>query len=191
VGIALGTALGRSRTGMEYLGPVFAFARAVPPPALIPVFLVLFHLGLRMQLAIIVAGAVWPVLLNTVDGVRSVDATQWDTARSLRTPAHYRVAFVVLPAALPKVFAGLRLSLSIALILMVLSEMVGAVNGIGYQLLFAQRQFDLPAMWAGIGLLGALGYGLNAGLLAVERRALRWQPGRAARTGVARIGVGV
>lgn len=181
LGVGLGTALGRSRTAMDYLGPVFAFARAVPPPALIPVFLVLFHLGLRMQLAIIITGTVWPILLNTVDGVRSVDPTQWETTRSFRTPVHYRVGLVVLPAALPRIFAGVRLGLSIALILMVVSEMVGAVNGIGYQLLFAQRQFDLPVMWAGIALLGALGYGLNAGLLAVERRALRWLPGQAAR----------
>jgi ABC-type nitrate/sulfonate/bicarbonate transport system permease component len=180
VGVALGTALGRSRTGMDYLGPVFAFARAVPPPVLIPVFLVLFGLGVGTQLATIVAGAVWPVLLNTVDGVRSVDSTQWETARSFRTPAYHRIGLVVLPAALPKIFAGLRLSLSIALILMVVSEMVGAVNGIGYQLLFAQRQFDFAVMWAGIVLLGILGYGLNAALLAVERRALRWQPGRQA-----------
>jgi ABC-type nitrate/sulfonate/bicarbonate transport system permease component len=175
VGVGLGTALGRSQTGMDYAGPVFAFARAIPPPALIPVFLVLFHIGVGMQIAVIVAGAVWPILLNTIDGVRSVDAIRWQTVLSLRMPALYRLALVIMPGALPKIFAGLRLSLSIALILMVVSEMVAAGNGIGYQLLFAQRQFDFPAMWAGIALLGVLGYTFNAVLLAVERRALRWQ----------------
>jgi ABC-type nitrate/sulfonate/bicarbonate transport system permease component len=82
---------------------------------------------------------------------------------------------VVLPAALPKIFAGLRVSLSLSLVLMVVSELVGSTNGIGYRLMYDQRQFDLPDMWAGIVLLGVLGYVLNTVLLAVERRALNWQ----------------
>ncbi|PXY31003.1 ABC transporter permease [Prauserella muralis] len=180
VGVGLGTFLGRSKTGMDYVGPLFAFMRAVPPPTLVPVFLVLFSIGTPMKLATIVFGSVWPILLNTVDGVRSVSTTQRETAESFRTPKAYWVTMVVLPAALPKIFAGLRLSLSLALILMVVSEMVGATDGIGYQLIFAQQRFDFPAMWAWIVLLGVLGYGLNALLLAVERRMLDWQPTRGA-----------
>lgn len=180
LGIGLGTLLGLSSTGMDYGGALFAFMRAIPPPTLIPVFLVLFGIGTGMQLTTIVFGALWPNLLNTVDGVRSVDAVQRETARSFRTPPHYWIAGVVLPAALPKIFAGLRLSLSIALILMVVSEMVGATNGIGYQLIFAQQGFDFPVMWSWIVLLGALGYGLNTALLGVERRVLGWQPARGA-----------
>ncbi|PRX50272.1 ABC-type nitrate/sulfonate/bicarbonate transport system permease component [Prauserella shujinwangii] len=175
LGVGLGTALGRSRTGMDYVGPLFAFMRAIPPPTLIPVFLVLLSIGTTMKLTTIVFGSVWPILLNTVDGVRSVNATQRDTARSFRTPQRYWITLVVLPAALPKIFAGLRLSLSIALILMVVSEMVGVTDGIGFELIFSQQRFDFPAMWSWIVLLGALGYGLNALLLAVERRMLGWQ----------------
>jgi ABC-type nitrate/sulfonate/bicarbonate transport system permease component len=178
VGIALGTALGRSRTGMDYVGPIFAFFRAIPPPTLVPVFLVLFHIGPGMQLATIIFGSLWPVLLNTVDGVRSVDKVKYETARSFRTPKRYWIAMVVLPAALPKIFAGLRLSLSVSLILMVISELVGSVNGIGYALLYAQRSYDFPAMWAWIVLLGILGFGFNTLLLMVERRVLAWQPTR-------------
>jgi ABC-type nitrate/sulfonate/bicarbonate transport system permease component len=178
VGVTLGTALGRSRTGMDYVGPVFAFFRAIPPPTLVPVFLVLFHIGPSMQFAMIIFGSLWPVLLNTVDGVRSVDKVKQETARSLRTPKRYWITMVVLPTALPKIFAGLRVSLSVALILMVISELVAAYNGIGYAMLAAQRQFQLPDMWAWIVLLGILGYGFNAILLAVERRALAWQPAR-------------
>jgi ABC-type nitrate/sulfonate/bicarbonate transport system permease component len=132
-----------------------------------------------MQVATIVFGALWPVLLNAVDGTRSLDRVQEETVRMLRTPTLHRIAFVVLPAALPKIFAGLRLSLSIAVLLMVVSELVGASNGIGYELIFAQRQFDLPVMWAWIALLGLLGYGLNTLLLVVERRVLSWQPSAA------------
>lgn len=178
VGIALGTALGRSRTGMDYVGPIFAFMRAIPPPTLIPVFIVLFGIYNSMKLATIVFGAVWPILLNTVDGVRSVDPVQTETARSFRTSRYRWITMVVLPAALPKIFAGLRLSLSIAVLLMVVSELVGRTSGLGYQLIFAQRQFDFTIMWAWIVLLGILGWGLNALLLVVERRVLDWQPSR-------------
>lgn len=174
LGVAVGTALGRTRTGMQYVGALFAFFRAMPSPALLPVFIVLAGLDNDMKLALIVFGCVWPVLLNTVDGVRSVDPVKTDTARSYRIPRVQWVTMVVLPAALPKIFAGLRLSLAIAVILMVVSEMVGDTTGIGYRLRFAQTQFAFLDMWAWITLLGIIGYGLNTALLAVERRVLRW-----------------
>lgn len=180
LGVALGTALGRSRTAMHYVGPLFAFFRALPSPALIPVFIVLFGIESGMKLTLIVFGSIWPILLNTVDGVRSVDPVQTDTARSFRTPRRQWLTMVVLPAALPKIFAGLRLSLAIAVILMVVSEMVGTTSGIGYQLDHARAQFDFTTMWAWIVLLGIIGYGLNLAFLIVERWALRWQPTRAA-----------
>ncbi|MFL6143166.1 MAG: ABC transporter permease [Labedaea sp.] len=178
IGITLGTALGRSRTGVDYVGPLFAFIRAIPPPTLIPVFVLLFGLYNEMKLATIMFGAVWPILLNTIDGVRTVDPVQTETARSFRTPRHRWIAMVVLPAALPKIVAGLRLSLSIAVLLMVISELVGHTSGLGYQLIYAQRQFDFTIMWAWIVLLGILGYVLNALFLIVERRVLGWQPSR-------------
>jgi ABC-type nitrate/sulfonate/bicarbonate transport system permease component len=178
IGVVIGTVIGRSRTGMDYVGWLFAFMRAIPPVTLVPVFIVLFGLYTEMKLAVIVFGAVWPILMNTVDGVRSVDQVQTDTARSFRTPRYRWIGGVVLPAALPKIFAGLRVSLSIAVLLMVVSELVGKTSGIGYRLVFAQRQFDFTIMWAWIVLLGILGYGLNALLLVVERYALRWQPSR-------------
>ncbi len=178
LGVALGTVLGRSQTALDYTGPLLSFMRAVPPPALIPVFLVLFGIDNTMKVVTIVFGSIWPIILNTVDGVRSVNPLQQETARSFRTPRHYWITMVVLPAAMPKIFAGLRLSLSLALILMVISEMVGTTNGIGFELMLAQQGFDFTVMWAWIVLLGVLGYGLNALLLAVERRVLSWQPTR-------------
>lgn len=180
LGVALGTALGRSRTGMDYVGPLFAFFRALPSPALLPVFIGLVGLNNDMKLSLIVFSCIWPVLMNTVDGVRSVDAVKTETARSFRTPRTQWVTMVVLPAALPKIFAGLRLSLAIAVIIMVVSELVGDTSGIGAKLTTAQASFDYITMWAWIVLLGILGYVLNLALLAVERRALRWQPTRSA-----------
>ena len=177
VGVALGIGLGRSATALDYVGPLLAFLRAVPPPVLAPVFLLIFSLGTPMQLATIVFGVIWPVILNTVDGARSIDPTQRATARSFRLPRSQWVLGVVLPAALPKIFAGLRVSLSLALILMVIAELLGSTEGLGYQLNIAKNAFDYTAMWSVVVLLGVLGYLFNTLLLAVERRVLRWQPG--------------
>jgi ABC-type nitrate/sulfonate/bicarbonate transport system permease component len=178
VGVVVGLAIGRSRRTSEYLAPLLAFTRAVPPPVLVPVFLILFAAGTPMQLATIAFGVLWPVLLNTADGARDVDPHQIDTAEVYRVTGLRRVRGVILPAAAPRIFAGLRVSLSLALILMVISELVAATNGLGYQLVLAQRGFDFRMMWAAIVLLGILGYGLNAALLGVERRALSWVPVR-------------
>jgi ABC-type nitrate/sulfonate/bicarbonate transport system permease component len=178
VGVTLGIALGRSARGLDYVGPLLAFFRAIPPPVLAPVFLLIFNLGTQMQVATIVFGVIWPLILNSVDGARSVDPTQYATARSFRLPRSQWVLGVVVPAALPKIFAGLRISLSLALILMVISELIGSTEGLGYQLNLAKNTFDFPAMWSVVVLLGVLGYLFNTILLAVERRVLRWQPGR-------------
>ncbi|GAA2969134.1 ABC transporter permease [Actinokineospora diospyrosa] len=175
IGIALGILLGRSRGAMAYLGALFNFLRSIPPPLLVPFFVAAVGTT-NMQFPTIVFGAIWPVLLNTVDGARGVDATKVETARVFRLSRTQWTLGVVLPSALPKIFAGLRLSLSIALILMVISELIGSANGIGNQLVRAQRDYEPTAMWAWIVLLGVLGYLFNTLLLVLERRALAWQP---------------
>lgn len=174
-GVLIGLALGRSGVVLQYLSPLFAFVRAVPPPLLVPLFLVLFDLGTPMQLATIVLGVIWPVLLSSIDGAASVHPVQVETARVLRLRPTEWWLRVVLPAAAPKVMAGLRVSLSLALILMVISELVGATNGLGFQLALAQRRFDFLTMWTVVVLLGMLGYAFNSGLVAVESRVLHWQ----------------
>lgn len=174
VGIAVGVALGRSRVVADYFEYVFTFLRTLPPPLLVPVFMLVFGIGTEMEVATIAFGTVWPVLLNSVDGARSVDPVMVDTARVFRLSGARWLFGVVLPAAGPKIFAGLRVSLSIALILMVISEVVASTSGIGYQLGTAQGASDLPGMWAWIALISLLGYLLNRGLLAVEHRTLAW-----------------
>ncbi|GAB1514729.1 ABC transporter permease [Actinophytocola sp. KF-1] len=173
-GIVLGLMLGRSDKLHDYFSPTISFLRSIPPPALLPVFLVLFPIGTPMQLATIVFGVIWPVLLNTIDGAHTLDETVVETTRSMRLSKPRFLATVVLPAALPKIFAGLRVSLSLALILMVISELVGSTNGIGYQMISDQRDFAFTEMWAAIVLLGILGYVLNVLLLAVQNRVIGW-----------------
>ncbi|MDR7301536.1 ABC transporter permease [Haloactinomyces albus] len=176
VGVTVGLLLGRSHNAMAYCGPLLSFARSIPPPALVPVFLVLFSIGFRMQLATIIFGSIWPVLLNSADGARAVDTTKAETARAFRIPRGQWLRAIVLPTALPKIFAGLRISLSLALIMMVISELVGATNGIGHTMTLAQFRFDYTQLWAGIVLLGVLGYALNAALQTIEKRVLHAFP---------------
>jgi len=176
LGVALGVAIGRSPWTYDVLDPVLQFFRAVPPPTLVPVFVVLLSIGPSMQIASIVFSVLWPVLLNTADGARTVEPLQLETARAFRLTAAERLGFVILPATLPKLFAGLRLALSLALILMVFSELQpGAADGIGFRLQEATTRFDYETVWAAIVLLGVLGYLLNAALQAVERRVLSWR----------------
>ncbi|NRQ38289.1 ABC transporter permease [Nonomuraea sp. NN258] len=172
IGVLLGIALGRSPLLFRFLDPVLQFGRALPPPALLPMFLALFATGARMQIATIACGIVWPVLINAADGARTVDQQHLDTAQVFRLSRRQRLLRVILPSAAPKIFAGLRLSLSLALILMVIAEFF-STEGIGFQLRAAQRAFDLPGMWGVIIVLGVLGYLLNQLFLALERRVLK------------------
>ncbi|MFE9093466.1 ABC transporter permease [Streptomyces sp. NPDC007264] len=170
-GIALGVLLGRSRRAYALCNPVLQFARAVPPPALVPVFVVVFAFGTPMQLASIVFSAVWPVLINTAEGARATDPLRLEVAAVLRLTAAERLWLLHLPSALPRIFAGLRLSLSLSLVLMVFSELLpGTADGIGFALTDAQSRSDLLTVWAVLVLLGVLGNLLNTGLLTVEKR---------------------
>jgi ABC-type nitrate/sulfonate/bicarbonate transport system permease component len=178
LGAVLGVAVGRSRWAYEFLDPVLQFFRAIPPPTMVPVFIVLFSLGSPMQIASIIFSVLWPVLLNAADGARSVEPLQMETARAFRLSGWERLGFVIVPATLPKLFAGLRLALSLSLILMVFSELQpGAADGIGFRLQEATTRFDYETVWAAIVLLGILGYLLNAALQAAEKRVLAWHFG--------------
>lgn len=177
VAVAAGLALGLSRSLRAAADPAVQFLRAIPPPALLPFGILVLGVGNAMKVFIIAFVCLWPVLLNTVDGVAGVDPTQRETARVYGIGARDRLFRVVLPAAAPQIFAGMRTALSLALILMVISEMVASSNGIGYFVLESQRSFAITEMWSGILLLGILGYVLNAVFMLIERRVLRWHRG--------------
>lgn len=177
LGVGLGTLLGLSRTARTAADPVIQFLRALPAPAVIPFALLVFGTGDDAKVFVIILGTTWPILLNTVDGVRGVEQEQLDMARSYQIPAMARLRHIVLPAASPRIFAGMRTSLAIAIVLMVVSEMVASRNGIGYFTLQSQRSFAIPEMWSGIVLLGVLGFALNWVFLRIEGRVLFWHRG--------------
>ena len=174
VGVPLGIGLGRSPAVTAYLNPLLQFARALPVVTMAPVFIVLFKLGTQMEVATIAFGTIWPILLNTIDGAASVDPVQLETARAFRMTRWQRLAHLIVPATLPKAFAGFRLSLSLSLILMVFAELVGSTNGIGYEMSNATNSFDMTLLWSTIVLLGILGYLLNELLAGTERLVLSW-----------------
>ena len=177
VGIALGVVLGLQPTLRRMLSPVVEFLRAIPAPALIPFAILVLGIGNDAKIFLIAIVCVFPILLNAIDGVAGVEPTLLDTTRVYRIRTVDRLRYVILPAAAPQIAAGMRTSLSLSLILMVISEMVASSNGIGYFILQSQRSFAITEMWAGILLLGTLGYLFNAVFTLLERRILAWHFG--------------
>ncbi|WP_229663241.1 ABC transporter permease [Microbacterium album] len=174
IAVVSGVALGLSVVARQAASPLVEFFRAIPPTALLPFAILVFGVGFEMKVFIIAFVCVWPVLLNTIDGVRAIDPVLRETVRVYRLSNVDQLRRIVLPAIAPQVFAGMRTSLSLAVILMVVSEMVASTNGIGYFVLQAQRSFDIAEMWSGILLLGIFGYLLNAVFIWIERRSLTW-----------------
>ena len=177
IGIAAGTLIGLVRWLRELLEPILEFFRAVPPPVLIPIIAVLVGANDAMKIVVIVAGSIWPVLLNTIEGVRATDSVMTDTAHSFALTPAERLRFLVLPAASPRIMTGVRQCLSIALILMVISEMFFSSSGLGFKIVYFQRNYLIAEMWSGIVLLGLIGVLLAAIFGVVERRVLRWYHG--------------
>ena len=183
IGVALGIPIGLSRWGRAFAMPHIEYWRAMPPPALLPISIVLLKdIGDKQKITFIAFFCVFPVLLNTIDGVRSIDPTLIDTARSYGVPRHERIRRLVLPGALPQIVAGMRTSLALAVIMMVLAEYFSSTSGVGYVLLISKNTFEMAPMWAAIVLIGLLGYLLNVLFILFERRALAWHRGWRAAT---------
>jgi ABC-type nitrate/sulfonate/bicarbonate transport system permease component len=180
IGVGLGVLVGSSRTLRSLLEPVLEFLRAIPPPVLIPIIGLFAGIGDPRRILIIVAGCVWPILLNTVEGVRAVDEVLTDTCRSYRIRGLDRLRHLVLRSASPQIMTGARQALAIGIILMVIGELRAATNGIGHTVeqfmtLFAYRQ-----MWSGVLLLGLLGVALSLLFRFADNRVLGWYHGQRA-----------
>ncbi|MCR2814012.1 ABC transporter permease [Microbacterium sp. zg.Y1090] len=177
IAVALGTAIGLHPRLRAFVEPVLELVRAIPGPVLVPVVSLFAGIGDGMKVAVITLGALWPILLNTIDGVRGVDPVMTETARSYHLSRPRRLIALVLPAASPQIFAGMRQGLSVGIILMVISEMFAATNGLGFSVVQFQRNFALPEMWTGIIVLGTLGLLASLVLQFAETRVLRWYTG--------------
>jgi len=175
IGVALGALIGSSSTLRAWLQPMLELVRPLPASALIPVFIALIGLSPAMVLLVIAFGAMWPVLLSTVHGFAAVEPRLTEVAQVLRLSRLEFVFKVGLPNALPDALAGMRLSLTIALILSIVGEMLASQQGLGTAIVMAARSFRAADLFAGVALLGLIGFVSNALLGAAERRLLRWQ----------------
>jgi ABC-type nitrate/sulfonate/bicarbonate transport system permease component len=173
-GIAIGVPMGLSERVRNLLWPVFDFIRATPPPAILPIAVITLGIDDLMKISIIVLVSIFPVIISTADGLAEVHPTMRDVARSYRLPFHALLFRVMLPAAAPRILAGLRTSCSLALVMIVLSEMFGSTNGLGFRILMSLRSFSIADMWAGVILIGLLGYGVNVVFEVVQRRLVWW-----------------
>ncbi len=175
LGIGLGALIGLNPKMDSVLSPTLEFMRPLPASAVIPVFVMTLGLTDRMIIAVIAFGSLWPVLLNTISGMRAVDRRLREVASALEfTSGKFLIKFA-LPSALPDIVAGLRLGLSLALILCVVAEMITLSGGIGTQILLASRNFRSADLFSGVVIIGVIGFLANGTILLLERRALAWR----------------
>jgi ABC-type nitrate/sulfonate/bicarbonate transport system permease component len=172
--IATGLLIGRSQAAYNLLQPLFELIRPLPKPALLPPLILLLGIGDAMKMTVVGLAVFFPVLINTLQGVRGVDPVQINTGRTFQIHPVMLVWKVILPAALPFVFTGLRVSLGLALIVAVIAEMLAGTGGLGFLVIDMQRTFRVVDMYAWIIILAVYGYALNAVFLAIERRVVHW-----------------
>ncbi len=172
--IGLGLLMGRYRAVDHLFEPLIEILRPLPKPALLPPLILFLGLGATMKLTIVGLAVFFPVVINTVQGVRGVDPVLIDTARTFGHGPRTILLRVILPASLPFILAGMRVSLALGLILAVIAEMLAGTGGLGYLVLDMQRTFKVQDMYAWLAILAVVGYGLNAGFGIVERRLAHW-----------------
>jgi NitT/TauT family transport system permease protein len=162
-----------------FLNPLLQTFRNMPTLALLPVFVMFFGIGEFSKIMVIFWGVLWSVLLNTIAGVQSVDPQMIKASRSMGTGSVKMFASVILPASLPFIFTGMRISATTSILILIAAEMIGASKGLGYALYFYQSNMKIPEMYAYIIVMAIIGVALNFSLEAVERRSFRWRGGSA------------
>jgi ABC-type nitrate/sulfonate/bicarbonate transport system permease component len=174
-GIAVGALIGSSRLAREYIAPMLEIVRPVPVSAFMPVVMAFLGLTGTMVLVVIAIGSIWPVLLATVHGVSSVEPRLVEVSQSLRLGRLKTLWKIALPNAQADILAGMRIGLTVALILAVIGEMLTSENGLGWHILQAARAYRSADLFAGVIVLGVIGLVSNLALQAIERHVLRWK----------------
>jgi NitT/TauT family transport system permease protein len=177
VGIAvpLGLLIGWYRRVADLLGPVLELFRNTAALALLPVFVLLLGIGETSKISIVFYACAWPILLNTISAVRTVDPTLLRLAKSMDLPPHRVFQKVILPASVPTIFTGIRLAGAVSMLVLVAAEMVGAKAGLGYLVNASQSNFAIPQMYAGILSISVIGVLFNQTLVSLERRFTAWR----------------
>jgi sulfonate transport system permease protein len=174
-GIVIGAFIGLSKRARAYVAPTLELMRPLPASAVVPVAIALVGLTPGMALAVVVFGSVWPALLATVHGFRNIEPRLAEVARCLEFPRLQFALKIGLPNALPDILSGMRLSLTVALVVTIVAEILSGQPGLGTAILQAGRSFRAPDLYAGLILLSLIGFCGNALLVVAERRLLRWR----------------
>lgn len=174
VGLAIGTLIGLRPKLSKVLMPFLDFLRSTPPVVFVPIIILSLGIGPLPKILLIAFACTWPVLLNTVEGVRGIAPSVLESSRAYRIPVHLQVGKVILPGALPQIVVGVRVAITVGIVMVVVSEMYGSTQGIGYFILLSGQNFSVPATWAGTIFIGVLGYLITALYGLIEHRMLRW-----------------
>jgi ABC-type nitrate/sulfonate/bicarbonate transport system permease component len=177
IAVPVGILMGRSKFIYNLLEPLVEMLRPMPSAAIIPVAILFLGIYTKMKLAVIMYGSLWPILIDTLHGVRGIDPILIDTGRTFNLNRKQFLTKIVVPAASPNIVTGMRVSLAIALILTITVEMIAGSDGLGFYIIDCERSFHFPEMYSGIFVLGLLGYLINYIFLTIEGKVMRWYKG--------------
>jgi ABC-type nitrate/sulfonate/bicarbonate transport system permease component len=177
VSVPLGLIIGSSKKIYRLLEPTIEVFRPLPPVALIPVFILLLGINNLMFVLFVGFGCSWPILINTIDGVLSIEPAYFDVAKIFKMKKRKVFAQITFPASSPFIMSGLRVSILLALLLTVVIEMTSAYNGLGWSTIFAQQLSDVKMLYGEIFLIAMIGFSLNVLFVRVENHLMRWHKG--------------
>ncbi|MFG1922108.1 ABC transporter permease [Cryptosporangium sp. NPDC048952] len=175
VGIVGGVLVARNSIIRDLYNPMIRFWMATPKVVLLPIALQVFGISDSLNIFLIFFGTVWLIMVNTADGVTGVDEAWLRSATSMRLRRRDLYLRVIVPAAMPRILTGIRVSIGVALILVIISELYATTAGLGYEVLLNQQSFKYLQMWSAFLLIAVIGLVLNGGAALLEKRVLRWQ----------------
>jgi NitT/TauT family transport system permease protein len=175
IAVPTGLIIGSNRRIGEFIEPLLELFRNTAPLALLPVFTLILGIGETSKIAMVLYASAWPILLSTINGVRTVDPLLVKAARSMGLGSVRLFAKVILPASVPTIFTGIRLAATHSILVLIAAEMVGAKAGLGYFVSAAEFNFQIPEMYAGILTLALLGLLVNFALVRIEARLSMWR----------------
>lgn len=175
IAIPMGLILGWYKLVAETLNPLLELFRNTTALALMPVFILFLGIGEVSKISLLVYACTWPILLNTISGVQNVDPLLIKSARTMGLKPYQLFRKVILPAAVPTIFVGIRLAGAISVLALVAVEMFGAKAGLGYLIMYSQFSFEIPGMFVGILVMTLVGLSFNYGLLAIEKHFTAWK----------------
>ncbi|SDX72350.1 ABC transporter permease [Paenibacillus sp. CF384] len=175
VSVPIGLAIGWWKPVAAYLNPLLEVMRNTAPLAILPVFILLLGLGETSKISIVFYACFFPLLLNTISGVKNVDPLLIKSAKSMGLSSVALFRKVIIPAAIPTIFIGIRQSGAASILVLVAAEMVGAKSGLGYLIQYTQFSFQIPEMYAGIVSISVIGLILNYAILYIERKLTSWR----------------